>query len=332
MWHPDEGALHALLDGELSGDARLKLEAHLRACLECDARFREAKAFAAEADSLVNAIDVPPASAPRSLRLPGRRTIRFATLAWAATLVLAAGLGYWGQDAIRRAAPAELHEGDRPLASPEVRAESNPAVAPSSKSPVRSDQVTTDRVTGGEDKADATEATPPLPKPEAPPAEEGRQADNGARILEPRQQAQPTVPAVGGVAAAERAREDDTAGGWRTVTLEQAVQVLDGAVRLVDGLTPERFDVGPGTLVPGGDPTREVVRVVYAGGGIVLDQQRTEEPAALRRAARYEDAAARSLVAEPVREINWRSRDGFRYVVTGAVGADSLEALADRVR
>ena len=147
--------------------------------------------------------------------------------------------------------------------------------------------------------------------------------------------AQPTAPSVGDVvASAERVREDEMPGpGWRAVTMEQAVQVLGGAVRLVDGLTPEQFQAGPGTLVPGGDPTREVVRVVYAGGGIVLNQQRTEEPAALRRAARYEDAAARTLAARASpQEIDWRSKDGFRYVVTGTVGADSLAALADRVR
>jgi hypothetical protein len=72
---------------------------------------------------------------------------------------------------------------------------------------------------------------------------------------------------------------------------------------------------------------------VYADGAIILDQQRTDELAAMRRAARYEDAAAKRLAAQPAaQEIGWRSSDGFRYVVTGTVGADSLEALAARVR
>ena len=335
MWHPEDGVLHALLDGELTGDARLKVEAHLRSCAECDARFREAKALAVEADSLVNAIDVPPARAPGSSRLPGRRRLRFATLAWAATLVLAAGLGYWGQDTIRRAPPTELREGDRPAARPAARAESIPATPPISKAAPPADETVIDRVTSGEDRPRGKEETLTPAEPESPPAKEGRQAENRARFAEPPAEAQPTAPAVGGVAAAaERTREDEAAPlGWRTVTMEQAVQVLGGAVRLVDGLTPERFDVGPGTLVPGGDPTREVVRVVYAGGGIVLDQQRSDDSAALRRAARYEDAAARALSAQSTtRELEWRLKDGFRYVVTGTVGADSLEALTDRVR
>jgi anti-sigma factor RsiW len=335
MWHPEDGVLHSLLDGELTGDARLKVEAHLRICAECDTRFREAKAFAVEADSLVNAIDVPPAHAPGRTRLPGRRRIRFTTLAWAATLVLAAGLGYWGQDTIRRARPAELREGDRPAARPAARAESIAATSPMSKAAPGADETATDRVTSGRDKRRATDETLPPAGPESPLAKTGRQAENWARVSEPPAEAEPTAPAVGGVAAAaERPRPDEAAPlGWRTVTMEQAVQALGGAVRLVDGLTPERFDVGPGTLVPGGDPTREVVRVVYAGGGIVLDQQRTQEPAAMRRTARYEDAAARRLTAQPAaQEIEWRSKDGFRYVVTGSVGADSLEALADRVR
>ncbi|HET9293010.1 MAG TPA: zf-HC2 domain-containing protein [Gemmatimonadales bacterium] len=335
MWHPEDGVLHALLDGELTGDARLKVEAHLRNCAECDTRFREAKAFAVEADSLVNAIDVPPARTSGRTRLPGRRRIRFATLAWAATLVLAAGLGYWGQDTIRRAPPAELREGDRPATHPAARAESIATTSPKSKAAPNTDETTTDRVAGGRDQQASKEEALPPAGPELPSAEEGKQAENRARVAEPPAEAQPTAPALGGVAAAvERAREDAAAPlGWRTVTMEQAVQVLGGAVRLVDGLTPERFDVGPGTLVPGGDPTREVVRVVYAGGGIVLDQQRSDDSAALRRAARYEDAAARTLSAQPARrDLEWRLKDGFRYVVTGTVGADSLEALTDRVR
>ena len=341
MWHPDDGVLHALLDGELTGDARLEVEAHLRSCTECDARFREAKSFAAEADSLVNAIEVPPARAPGSIRPPARRRIRLTTMAWAATLVLAAGLGYWGQDTIRRAAPTELREGDRPAAGPE----SVVAPAPMSKTEPDARALVTDRVTSGEDKArEADERPTPAVREAAPqvvPAEAGRQAENWARVAEPTPQAKPTAPdapaapVVGGVAAAaEGAREDKAASpGWRTVTMEQAVQVLGGAVRLVDGMTPERFEVGPGTLVPGGDPTREVVRVVYARGAVVLEQQRSRDAAALRRAARYEDAAAKSLAAQPAaQEIEWRSSDGFRYVVTGTVGADSLKALADRVR
>jgi anti-sigma factor RsiW len=327
MWHPDDGVPHALLDGELTGDARLELEAHLRSCTECDARFLEAKSFAAEADSLVNAIEVPPARAPGSIRPPVRRRIRLTTMAWAATLVLAAGLGYWGQDAIRRAAPTELREGDRPASGPESVA----VPAPMSK-------------TDPDARALATEQPSPSAgseaAPKAEPAEESRQAENWARVAEPVPQAKPAAPdapaapVVGGVAAAaEAAREDAAASpGWRTVTMEQAVQVLGGAVRLVDGMTPERFDVGPGTLVPGGDPTREVVRVVYVSGAVAVISSVPRTPA-MRRAARYEDAAAKRLAAQTAgKEIEWRSSDGFRYVVTGTVGAESLRALADRVR
>jgi hypothetical protein len=330
MWHPDDGLLHELLDGELTGDARVKVETHLRGCAECDARLSEARAFAAEADSLVNAIEVPPARTPGSIRLPARKRIRLATLAWAATVVLAAGLGYWGQDIIRRAAPAEFREGDRPAAS----AESVTATPPTGKPAPDAGVPATDRISGGEAKERVVQKAPAPVGPEAPTAEEGRQTANGARVAETRVPAQPATPAVGAVAAAGSPREDEVASpGWRTVTMEQAVQVLGGAVRLVDGLSPERFDVGPGTLVPGGDPTRDVVRVVYAGGAIVLDQQRAEELAARRRAARYEDAAAKSLAAQAAPpEIDWLAGDGFRYVVTGTVGADSLKALAARVR
>jgi anti-sigma factor RsiW len=330
MWHPDDGDLHALLDGELSGEARSRVETHLRGCSECEARYREAKTFAVEADSLVNAIDVPPAQTSPSVGRPGRRRFPQTALAWAATLVLAVGLGYWGRDTIRGPAPAELREGDR-LTGADT-ASGRQAMRNAEPADGRG---ATDRLSQGGDKERVAERAPAPTAPQGAAAEEGRQAVNESPLAEAVPQAKPAAPVLGGAAMAANApREDEpTLSGWRTVTMEQAVQVLGGALRLVDGLTPEQFEAGPGTLVPGGDPTREVVRVVYADGAIVLAQQRTNEPAAMRRAARYEDAAAKSFAARPApAEIEWRSGDGFRYVVTGTVGSDSLEALAARVR
>lgn len=94
--HPDEGVLHALLDGEVPSSELAPLTAHLSACAECRARMEEARAFREEAERLVSAIELPPEEVRPGWSRRGRprRQIRLAPLAFAATLLLAIGVGY----------------------------------------------------------------------------------------------------------------------------------------------------------------------------------------------------------------------------------------------
>lgn len=93
--HPDDGVLHALLDGEIRAAELPGIEAHLRSCTACLTRLEEARAFRDEAERLVGEIELPveeahvaaaPAARPRRLHLR--------PLAYAATLLAALGLGY----------------------------------------------------------------------------------------------------------------------------------------------------------------------------------------------------------------------------------------------
>jgi hypothetical protein len=94
MPHLDEGILSALLDGELAGAEQQEIEAHLRTCAECRDRLAELKGFMQVADQLVTALDeVPAKSDPRQ---PARRR-DYRALAWAASIVLAVGLGFAGR-------------------------------------------------------------------------------------------------------------------------------------------------------------------------------------------------------------------------------------------
>jgi len=115
MSHLDEARLHAFLDGELPIAERTAVEAHLEECPSCQALYAEARAFAAEADALLDTMDLPPKAGAPAPPGPGRfqprasRWVRYRTLAWAATVVLAAGLGYLASDLRyhRAFAPAE---------------------------------------------------------------------------------------------------------------------------------------------------------------------------------------------------------------------------------
>jgi hypothetical protein len=103
--------------------------------------------------------------------------------------------------------------------------------------------------------------------------------------------------------------------------------------------------IGPGSLVPGADPARVVVRVVYTdpqGRRLQLDQQRIPLPQDTGRAARdravpatlgmaWGDTVATTGPGGEAR-LRWLDRSGLWISLSGNVPADSLRALLARVR
>lgn len=139
-------------------------------------------------------------------------------------------------------------------------------------------------------------------------------------------------PAQGFVPADARLKRE-AASRYRTVALEEAVRILGGSVRLVDGLTPVRVLAGKDT--PG------TVRVVYddpPGRELWLDQERpvpgTDRPTApgQRATALLPGDTLVSPAAEGARSLRWIDQSGFRLGLTGFLPADSLRALSRRVQ
>jgi len=339
MSHPDEGTIQMLLDGELGPDERARVEAHARSCPACAAGIKEARAFMAEADRLVSMLAVPArVETPTTVR---GRAPALRALAWAASIVLAVGLGYYGRGATAPQ-PAERLASDRQAqASPAV---SGQAVAPKENTNVPSAaSVTTPPRRGAEvppsaekpeldartsRAAEAKQAVAAAPPPAAPNAAMERE-DRASRDA-----AAPAANAVAAKTAAEPPSELAAAGGraepvsgWRVIALEEAVRILGGQIRLIDGLSPERVETGPGTAVAGADPAAPVVRVVYTSGAIILDEQREGKA---QSAGRLEAARAPEQAAVPT--VGWRQAGSIRFAVTGSVSPDSLTALAGRVR
>ncbi|HEX6938505.1 MAG TPA: carboxypeptidase regulatory-like domain-containing protein [Longimicrobiales bacterium] len=137
MWHVDEGTLHALADGELetvAGERSAQVEAHLAVCAECAARLEEVRRFRSAARAILRSAspetaDPPPfeailararADAPGGALRPRRPAPR--TLAWAASIAIAVGAGWFARAAltpnpaapIRAAVPP--HQAERPMA------------------------------------------------------------------------------------------------------------------------------------------------------------------------------------------------------------------------
>lgn len=75
--HLDDGLIHALLDGELSGDELAAARAHVLACDACSARVAEERLLAGEAERLIAELDqssVPPADG--AVPLPESPTVK----------------------------------------------------------------------------------------------------------------------------------------------------------------------------------------------------------------------------------------------------------------
>jgi len=88
MQHPDEGTIHAWLDGALSADEAARVEAHVKDCQQCEAAVAEARGFIAASSRILTALD----NAPRGVIPAAAPKRRIDPMVWkiAATLVVVA--------------------------------------------------------------------------------------------------------------------------------------------------------------------------------------------------------------------------------------------------
>ena len=108
MSHVDEGNLHAYLDGELSPAEASGVDAHVAQCPDCRRRLDEERALIARAAELLSIAAPPDRALPPfragDVKPPARLwwQVRL-SLAWAATVVLALGIGgYLGSRSMSR--------------------------------------------------------------------------------------------------------------------------------------------------------------------------------------------------------------------------------------
>jgi hypothetical protein len=343
MSHLDEGQLAALLDDELTPEQKRAVEMHLGECTECRALWEEIRSLAGEADRLIGTVEVPPASQARP-PLAGRspspvvsRPLPYRTLAWAASVLLAVGLGY-SLRSVSRVAPGAADRLATPAADQPALAErtdkstAQPPAAQPTAPAVRRDEApsTVDREMAKSATAPNAVA-PAAPRPASPTATGGVAS----------------APDAGTASLAQRSNEARDArafgapvsGGFRQVGMEEAVRTLAGSIRLVDGLEPIRVLAAPGSLIGSPTPGREVIRVVYQdppGRELWLDQQRATSPSE-SDGGRLTDALlpGDTLVAQGEKgrqSIRWMDQHGFLLALTGYLPGDSLRAMIPRVR
>ncbi len=375
MSHLDEGQIHALLDNELDANERRTVEEHLKACLACREAVEVAKRFLAEADRLVGVLEPPPATRPTALGANPRRVPllqRYQWAAWAATLVLAVGLGYYGSEVgTKRMTPAatppvEMIETAKEKGSASEDPPAN-AVSPAPGTAKSQPTMPSSPVAGAV-------ANRKLVAPSRESVADAEAKDEAQSQMDPRGY-NPAAKVAALPDTLERRRNEQAAGQGlrqdkpaepagrlaevpmappRTVsteihnppfqhtTLEEAVRALGGSVLLIDGMEPAEVQTGPGTALMGADPARPIVRVIYLdppGRQLWLDQQRMTEndvTSGVERAQQKESFLEGDTLF--VREgigastLRWESQSSFRLALTGYLPVDSLRAFSRRVR
>lgn len=111
------------------------------------------------------------------------------------------------------------------------------------------------------------------------------------------------------------------------VTLGDAIERLGGSIRLIDGMKPETVEIAGGSVLPGADPGRLVVRIVYNGsdGRIILDQQRLNRPG-----SREPDIAV-NTAPSGVSVAQWVDWKGYWISLACRTNQQELLAIANRI-
>lgn len=367
MQHADEGTLHAYLDGELDAAERAELERHLSVCVPCRNALAEARTFLSESDGMIRALDVAtPNAAPAPLRPATRPFVRLTTLAWAASILVAVGLGYSLRNAPlpTAAAPVATDATGTPVAqpatpipapatfAPSARADaavrpspaSPPPVAATGKATVEARDAATEQPAPPNAGAAVTAMASAEPQPAAP---------RPARALAPVAGSAPDhVAIIDGVPVdttlARRNFGPANTPAPRRITMDEAVAHLGGTIRLIDGLAPQRVELLAGVDVPGADPAREVVRVYYEEpdlGLVTLDQQRPGPTFGAAQARTDVVPEAVTLNSPPalsaqrltvpgrpaMASLTWRT-DGTWMMLTSRLSKDQMASLQARVK
>lgn len=363
MSHVDEGILHAYLDGELAPVEAERLEAHLAGCDACRARLAEERALIERASKLLGrtAPPLPARAAPplHELRHPGLVWRIRTPLAWAATVVLALGIGWYTRGTLLLSPKTEM-------ASPESNAIEPPAAViselaldsgSSTSAPThrtapwglaepaqrRAVTVAEEESAPRRDVPSAVTETGARAGSEIARAERDEQppdAKTADQLPQPRAQvevrgaAPAPVPtdrivitnAAPGVVSGERSR---LSTAWPVISSEAARPILGGQPATIPGLAIRdiRRD-------PFGEPVVLVEQLLDSGIVIQLYQRRADQAAASVGRLNQKDSPAGYADARAplVKERLARFIGALRVEIAGPLPMDSLSRLLELVR
>ena len=350
--HPDEGTLHAYIDGELPGAEAKALEAHVATCASCSAALAEARGLVAATSQVITALDAAPAVTRSSAAVIGRagtapagrvsRPLIFRMpYARAAALLLLIGgsafvadrSGMFDGGARPRAVSMEaevVQSSESAIApAPEAAASAPAASAPASPAPTSLSTAAVGSASGVVARKEA-----------APRVAANRAAQDGARAVDnARAMAAPETLASG------RQQDAATAGSLKRAESAEATRAPAlAAVPPAPPMAPPPparsvdFRLSEVVVTSASDPVRVSRYRTKAGTILTLTEEplRTsfaeESDAPRTAAAGAQRPAAAAMSAPVVSSYRWSSPEqGRTYTLTGPLPVAELEALSRRL-
>ena len=334
MQHPDEGTIHAWLDGQLPQEEAAEVEAHTATCAECAAIVAEARGLIAASSRIVSALDIVPAGVipERILRKrPWYATAQFraaaavAFFAAASMIVLRDRSGASLEDSAARVVASsrlQVEQTQAPATASGPAAQRDANRSASSANKVAADQATSRRVAGKsaakvseQDEAGSEAAASVSPPPALAAA--------AAVAPEPLLRAEPVV------VTAQSARSQFANAD--AVSLE-VVRADSGAANVK--VTVYRVAAGQEVTLTESAPSptatamraRELrtskVGAASTGAAGAVQAMAAPAPSAPRR------DSAESL---PVESITWNSQAGSTYTLSGRLSRARLEEIRKQI-
>ena len=323
MSHVDEGTLHTYLDGELSPDERQAVDNHLSQCATCRASLAEERALLDRASAVLGSArpverPAPPFEQLRRASKPSPWRVR-RSIAWAASIVLAIGLGYSLRSEQSREATDKFALYDRRDAPAEQR---QPAIAERER--------TARPVARRPDAAPVPDEVARQRKPDSAVATEAVRVDSLSRLGASTGQAAAPVPGVSNVVAAAAERQEEsrpalnaakaTAGSSVVINRQMARALLGEEPVGLPGLTPRSFRRTPDGTV--------VVEQALDSSTFIQIFQRPASPASLSDSGA---AYTRGYAFARTDRLLARYVGRLRVEIAGPVSTDSLNKLLQQV-
>ena len=325
MPHVDEGLLHAYLDGELTPVERARVDEHLAGCLACRTRLDEERQLIERASKLLGFAMPADRAAPPFSALARPRPRRFwhvrMPLAWAATVVLAVGLGWTlaVQMMPGRRAPETL---GGPIAERQSQ-------SPSAQQPMAPVPTTTGRLDVRPGSSYRERREPTLAQ-KSPPFRDTNATDGLTAISKPAEEQRGAAPAPAANVPA------------RNLARLQAVEVDEATLAPLDSATA-RAILGREPWVLPGLAVRRITRSPRAPDEIMVEQaldatqlivlwERPIVPASTDTVPVATRQGATIAKATPDFVGVGRVMAGVWVQITGAVTTDSLKKLLGKIK
>lgn len=336
MQHPDEGTIHAWIDGELSVEEAAVLEAHLKECAECSALAAEARGLVAASSRIVSALDIVPGDVIPKTQTQRRPWYLSTQLRAAAAVVIVAGASLL---VLKNGAQTKMQR---------VMQSSAPAAATidTAREEKELDRLESSAPTAGPVRI--AEPPPAKPAPQAIAREKSASAprDEAAKELEGRVSGVVMNDAIADAAKpVQPLQRRDTSAARRRFAADQLSQVVVTGVatttearelkkvRADSAKNETVYEVKPGvevTLTDNGEPAKIILRSsAQVKQRDVAAPVQASAAAAPPPPARINAGLASSAAATD--SISWTSKLGHVMKLKGPLSREELEKIRQRL-